>query len=189
MNHEPDNVTVLLDRVHQGDSRAVDELLPVVYTELRNIARRQRFSWRSNETMNTTGLVHEAYFKLVRADGGWEGRAHFMRVAAKAMRQVLMDYVRAKKAQKRGGEAEHVSIDSVDLVSEEEADIFEALHDAIEELGSENPRMRDVIECRFFGGMTLDETATALGISRRSVVRSWSVAKVWLYDRLKTEVE
>jgi RNA polymerase sigma factor (TIGR02999 family) len=183
-------ITGLLERFHEGDRTAFNEMVPLVYAELRRIAHARRGEWRGDETMGTTALCHEAYLKLVDHQGdAWSNRSHFLRVASRAMRQILVDYARARRAQRRGGGLEHVPVDQVEeLVPAASAltparidtllDIEEALPRLSEQHGS---RVCDVVECRFFGGMTIQETAEALSVSPATVKRDWLLAQAWLY--------
>jgi len=160
-----------------GPSSASD-LLPLVYQELKRIARRARIRLAGGETLATTALIHEAYLRLASAPG-FETRGHFLRTAAVAMRQILIDRVRAQLSEKRGGGAV-TSVDELpDFIVEDEGTVL-GVHDALERLGGENPRMVQVVECRFFGGLSEAETAEALGTSERTVQRDWAAARAWL---------
>jgi RNA polymerase sigma factor (TIGR02999 family) len=183
-------VTELLVRVRAGDHAAFDELVSIVYEELRTLARIQRRRWTGDETLNTTALVHEAYLKLaVQDEPQWQNRAHFERVAAKAMRQILIDYSRAQRALKRGGEQARVSFDSLKVAahgefSGEHAEALIALDLALTKLSKVSDRQAQIAECRLFGDMTVPDTAVALGTSPATAKRSWAVAKAWLYREL-----
>ena len=167
---------------------AVEQLLPMVYEELRRIAHRQLLSERADHTLNTTGLVHEAYLRLAAPRGiEWADRAHFFAVAARAMRRVLIDHARRFRASKRGGTRLRIPLDDANLAVEERADELLALDEALEQLASLDPRQSQVVECRFFGGMTEEETAAALGVTERTVRRDWVKAKGWLYQQLYGE--
>lgn len=177
-------VTRLLDSVRAGETGAMDDLFDVVYDELRGLARVVRRG-RAGETLNTTALVHEAYAKLVPARGlDLEGRAHFFRVVARAMRQVLVNAAESRMAAKRGGgwvgvtlgeELGDHPLDPVTLL---------ALNDALGELEAMDPRQARIVECRFFAGLSVPETAEALGISEPTVKRDWRAARAWLAHRL-----
>ena len=181
----PEEVTRLLRQIGQGDRAAVDRLLPLIYDELHALAHRQRFKWQRNQTVNTTALVHECYLRMVdQADVDWNDRAHFFRTAAQAMRYILMDYVRDQQRQKRGGGQERVEMSGLALADEEESELLLALDEALQGLARVDPRQSQVIECRFFGGMTIEETATALGLSPMTVKRSWMKARLWLYRQM-----
>ncbi|ARA94175.1 MAG: sigma-70 family RNA polymerase sigma factor [Bacteroidetes bacterium] len=185
----PEHVTRLLKDVHAGDREAIDRLLPLVYDELRDLARQQRYRWQGKPALNTTALVHEAYLRLA---GGaaidWQNRRHFFRIAVKAMRYILLDYARAMQREKRGGGRVPVDLDEAHLVSEEEADELIALNAALERLEAVHPRQSQIVECRFFGGMTVDETAAVLGISPATVKRGWNVARAWLYREIRQDL-
>ena len=178
-------VTRLLGECAGGDQEAFDRLIPLVYDDLRGIAHRRLRSERDGHTLGTTALVHEAYLHLVdQATATWQDRAHFFAVAAKVIRQVLIDYARSRDAQKRGGGAIRIPL-SEDLAGTEPATVeLLALDEALTELASHDPRLERVVECRFFGGMSVRETAAALGVSERTVERDWARAKAHLYRTL-----
>ena len=166
--------------------RAVDELFEITYLELKELAHRHRRRWRGNATLGTTVLVHEAYQKLAGSGDlqTWE-RAHFLAVAAQAMRQILVNYAERQAAQKRGGGAELVSLEAANPVAPEVAQEVLALHEALEVLSQVEPRRAQVVECRFFAGMTIDETAEALGVSPATVKRDWALATAWLRRQVR----
>lgn len=182
----------LLDRLRDGDEGALDELFPLVYAELHRLARRQRRGWDGNETLNTTALLHEAYLKLADQDRhDWEDRAHFLHAASRAMRHVLINYAERRSAEKRGGGRPPVTLDKVADVLRDpgrggghELEALIALDRALERLGEEDRRNGRIVECRVFGGMTIRETARALGISEATVSRGWAVAQAWLRREL-----
>lgn len=184
-------VTRLLEAVQDGDAAALDDVFALVYDELKRLAHRQRRSWRGQATMNTTALVNEAYLKLVGpAPLAVENRAHFLALASKAMRQILCNYARERNAQKRGGDVHQVSLSElhgpsglIDF-SEEHALTLMALDGALQRLEALDPRQAQVVECRFFGGLTIEETADALGISPRTVKRDWAMAQAWLHQEM-----
>lgn len=159
---------------------SIDLLVPVVYEELRSVARRERYRLSSRDTLATTALVHEAYLRLARSPL-FESHGQFLRIASIAMRRVLVDRVRSQLAQKRGGDAERVPLDEqeADFVVMD-ADTVLAVHTALDRLAQLNPRLSDVVECRFFAGYSVVETAEALGLSERSVHRDWATARAWL---------
>ncbi len=183
------DVTILLDQARDGDPSAFDRLLPLVYDELHRLAHRQRNRQRASETLNTTALVHEAYEKLARqrdragdeARLGWNDRAHFFRVAAKAMRQILVDHARARRAQKRGGDDVPIALDAVPLAAEERADEILALDEALTCLAGLDARQAEVVELRYFVGLTIEEAAEVLGLSPATVKREWTAARAWLH--------
>jgi RNA polymerase sigma factor (TIGR02999 family) len=164
-----------------------------VYGELRKRARRQRRRWRGDPTLQTTALVNEAYLKLVgQEDRSWENRSHFFAVSARAMRQILIDHARQKRAEKRGGEAPRLSLEELRenlgrevAMSEEDAEAVLILEEALGQLEEKNPRAARGVECRFFAGMTIEETAEALEVSTATVSRDWKQAKAWLYREMK----
>lgn len=167
-----------------ADDASFDELVPVVYDELRILARSQLRRLRPGDTLNTTALVHEAYLKLSEADPRWESRRHFFATAAKVMRHLLVDAARRSQADKRGGGAVHLELREGDAAMSGEADTLLAIDQALDELADHLPRLARVVECRFFGGLTEEETAETLGVSDRTVRRDWVRARAWLHDRL-----
>ncbi len=183
-------VTQLLLNLRQGVPGAMDSLFSRVYENLRDVARRQRRGWDGHQTLNTTALVHEVCLRLVdQREDDWEGRAHFMGVAARAMRRLLVDHARRKKARKRGGDVQKVPFEEgaevVIPLSEKQTRTLELLDDALKRLERNNTRQGQVVECRFFGNMSIEATAAALGISRNTVKRDWSRARVWLLQELQ----
>jgi RNA polymerase sigma factor (TIGR02999 family) len=174
-------ITELLQDAAGGDRRAVDELFQLVYTELKQLAHVQRQRWHGDHTINTTGLVHDAYLKLVgQQQPSWQGRAHFYAVASKAMRHVLVNYAERRQAQKRGGGSDMVSLDDANPVAASAADELLALDEALERLSRLNERQSQVVVCRFFGGLSVPETAEALDIAPATVKRDWALASAWL---------
>ena len=181
-------ITELLRSLHAGQREVLDELVPLVYDELRAIARRKLRSERDGHTLNTTALVHEAYLKLVQLDRvEWQSRAHFLAIAATAMRNILVDHARRRKRAKRGGGAPLVPFDEALVPLDEaeelpalEADRILALDAALEKLTALNPRHARVVECRFFGGMTIAETAAVLEVSGATIERDWTFLRMWL---------
>jgi RNA polymerase sigma factor (TIGR02999 family) len=179
------SITDLLLQVRQGSPDAMDRLFPLVYGELRRIAHRQLLGERPGHTLGTTGLVHETYLKLVdQTRVQWRDRAHFFALASRAMRQILVDYARRYRAQRRGGAMKRVSLTEVAAVEEKQAELVLAVHEALERLSAMNERLSRVVECRYFAGLTEEETAEALGLSARTVERDWLKAKGWLYQEL-----
>ena len=165
-------ITELLLELGHGDERAADVLVPLVYDELRRIASRQLSRVGSGHTLTPTGLVHEAYLRLVdQTRAQWVNRAQFFAVAARLMRRILVDHARRVRAGKRGGGWERLALDDAQIPIEERAGELIALDDALERLAALNPRLSQVVECRFFGGMTEEETAAALGVTDRTVRR------------------
>ncbi|MBO6577227.1 MAG: sigma-70 family RNA polymerase sigma factor [Rhodothermales bacterium] len=178
----------LLQRAIEGDEPAAHQLFELVYGELHNRARAQRRRWHGNLTMNTTALVHEAYLKLAGSDNEIRDRAHFLALASRAMRQVLMDYARKAGSAKRGGDRHRTDIEDVALVDQPTADRLLDLERALSRLDGENAELARVVECRFFGGMTVEETAEALGISAPTVKRRWALARGWLFSEIHEEL-
>lgn len=175
------HITELLEAHAAGDRGALDALLPRIYDELRRMAHHRLRGERDDHTLDTTGLVHEAYMKLVQLDRmDWQNRAHFFAIASQAMRNILVDYAVRQKAQKRGGDRDRVPLDDADAASEAPLDHLVALHQALEQLEALDERQARVVECRFFGGLTIDETAEALDISPATVSRDWAMARAWL---------
>ena len=178
-------VTQLLNEWSNGDQAALDKLMPLVYGELRLMARRYMARQNPSHTLQTTALINEAYLKLVgQAEKHWQNRAHFFGVAAQAMRCILVDYARSRQYEKRGGGAQQVSLDEALTVSHERAAELVALDDALQELAKVDPRKCRVVELRFFGGLSVEETAEALKVSEVTVMRDWSLAKAWLHREL-----
>lgn len=181
------SVTRLLMAFGEGDGAAFDRLIPLVYGELRQIARRQLRRMRPGETLGTTGLVHEAYIKLVDQErSSWQDRNHFFSIAARAMRQILVNYALAKQTEKRGGGQAAMELDEARVAAPEPEAQLLALDAALERLEELDPRLPRVVECRFFAGLTQDETALALGVSERTVRRDWRRARAWLQEELGT---
>jgi RNA polymerase sigma factor (TIGR02999 family) len=178
------SVTELLADLRAGRREAFDHMLPLVYEQLRRIAQRE-LAVRPSDTLSTTALVHELYLKFSRADrADWRNRAHFLGVAAVAMRHILVDRARRRTAEKRGGAHRHVTLDDELTVSTDRAESLLELHEAIDHLATIDERLARVVECRFFGGMTEQETAEALRITERSVRRDWVKARGQLYREL-----
>jgi RNA polymerase sigma factor (TIGR02999 family) len=189
-------VSRLLQELQQGDRSAFDKLFPIIYQELHLIAHRQRRRWRSDATLNTTALVHELYLKLDRQKRPRSAdRAYFFAVAAKAMRQILCNYARDRRAQKRGDGAPRISLDDLTVppeppqqgLSDAQADMLAQLEEALRRMERIDRRGSEVVECRFYGGMTVEETAAALGIAPRTVKRDWQLAQAWLHREMKVK--
>lgn len=176
-----DEVTRVLDRIAGGDQDAVNMLFPLVYDELRQMAGAFMRGERRDHTLQPTALVHDAYMKLVGQDrANWQGRAHFLAVAAQQMRRVLVDHARSRDRRKRGGGAEKVTICVGDVMAEtRDVDLLQ-LDEALGELASFNPAGAQIVELKFFGGLTNTEVGQALGVSRSSVDRGWDLARRWL---------
>jgi len=181
------DITRLLEAVHRGDREALAALFPLIYEDLSQLAHRQRLAWHGDLTLNTTGIVHEVYLKLVnQRQLPAESRAHFFAVAATAMRHILCNYARGRRTRKRGGDMQHVTLDSAHDVasglelSDEQTEELTALDAALKRFERIAERQARIVECRFFGGMSVEDTATALGISTRTVKRDWNFARAWL---------
>ncbi|MGD8376707.1 MAG: sigma-70 family RNA polymerase sigma factor [Acidobacteriota bacterium] len=186
MSTSADAITRLLAAHRAGDEEALKQLVPLVYADLQLLARRQLAGRRSGHTLNTTGLVHEAYLKLADAQGSaWSDRGHFFAVASLAMRQIIVDHARHYRAKKRGGSQPIRSLDSVEIAIEDEADAILELDQALAGLGELDPRLPRVVECRFFAGLTAEETARALDVSKKTVDRDWKRARAWLRRALR----
>jgi RNA polymerase sigma factor (TIGR02999 family) len=173
-------VTELLRQLSTGRPGAADDLLPVVYGELRRLAHRQLTAERAGHTLNTTALVHEAYLRLGLDRISWHDRAHFFAVAARAMRRVLIDYAEARRAAKRGGGAAHVTLDETVPAPQHRIDDLLAIDEALNRLEQVDARQVMVVECHVFAGMSLEDTAVALGVSPATVSRDWALARAWL---------
>lgn len=185
---EKGEVTRLLAAVSAGDEGAWEDLFPLVYERLRDIARRQLRGERAGHTLATTDLVHEAYLALVRIDRiDWSDRAHFLAIAARAMRRVLINYALARAAQKRGGGARRTAVDIDALPAPGTDEQMLALDEALRRLEQRNERYGRVVECRFFAGMSIEETAEALSVSPATVKRDWTLARAWLHRELSDE--
>jgi RNA polymerase sigma factor (TIGR02999 family) len=188
---DPEAITEALCALRNGAPDAMARLTPLVYEQLKRIARRQLRGEPSGHTLSTTALVHEAYLKLVdQTRVGWQERGHFYAVASGAMRRILVDYARRYRAERRGGgdggaPAQPIPLDDAEIPVAERADALVALDEALERLGALDERQARVVECRFFGGLTEEETAAALGISQRTVAREWVTARGWLYQELR----
>ena len=191
--HPQSVITGLLAQLRDGDDSALHRLFPLVYEELRGIAHSQRRRQARHDTMNTTALVHEAYIKLVGNEAhGFKNRAHFLAIAATAMRQILIDYARQRAAAKRGGGEAVISFDAIEAAVDSETGFSEnralallALDKALSRLRQQEERQSRIVECRIFGGMSIEETAQALAISVSTVKREWAQAQAWLYRELR----
>ncbi|MFN2502421.1 MAG: sigma-70 family RNA polymerase sigma factor [Pyrinomonadaceae bacterium] len=179
-------ITQMLLDWSEGDQSALDRMMPIVYSELHRLAHHYMNRERVGHTLQTSALVNEAYLRLVdQRNVRWNNRAHFFAIAAQMMRRILVDYARNHLYAKRGGGALHVSLDQAQLASNEPTAEVTALDEALTKLESIDPQQARVVELRFFGGLTIKETATALGISVDTVKREWSTAKAWLYREMR----
>lgn len=178
-------VTTLLGRAREGDGDALDAVATLVYRELRKLAHCQRYRFSPDPDLGTTSLIHEAFTGLVgRHDLHFDSRTQFFLIASGAMRRLLVDAARRRGRQKRGGRVVHVDLEQAPLVTEQRSEELLALDSALVDLASEDDRLARIVECRFFGGLSVEETSAALGISPATVKRGWNVARVWLHERL-----
>lgn len=184
------DVSDLLIDWGQGDQEALQTLMPLVYDELHRLAHRYLRHERPSHTLQTTALVHEAYLKLAdQTKTSWQNRAQFFAVAAQVMRHILVDYARSRRASKRGGDYCRLSLDESVISSEEKDPDLLTLNEALNSLAAIDPQQSRVVELRAFGGLTVEETAEALGISPRTVKREWSMAKAWLHKQMRSVTE
>jgi len=181
-------LTELLDDWQQGDRSALERLTPLIYDELRRIAHRYVRRERNGNTLQTTALVNEAYLRLAGQEKTeWQNRAHFFAVTAQVMRHILTDHARRRRYAKHGGEVQQVSLEEASAMTYQRAAELVALDEALDGLAKIDPRKSRVVELRYFGGLSLEETADVLGISLMTVRRDWRAAKAWLYKKLKDE--
>jgi len=184
----PQEVTQLLVDWGNGNQAALDRLMPVVYTELRQLAHRYMRRERPGHTMQTTALIHEAYLRLVDQNQvRWQHQAHFFGIAARLMRQILIEHARSRTRAKRGGGVGTISLDEAAIVSQARATALLALDDALERLATIDPRKSQVVELRFFGGLSVEEAAQVLNIAPNTVLRDWRMAKAWLRREISHE--
>jgi len=185
VNEKPHEISVILKDWSGGDRASADVLLTLVYDELRKIAGQYLRKERSGHTLQPTALVHEAYMKLIDiSDINWQDRAHFFAVSANVMLHILLDHARAKLAEKRGGDVQRIALeDAVSLSNEPDVDVL-AVDDALKELAEFDEQQSRIVELRFFGGLTIEETAHVVGISPATVKREWAMAKAWLHRKL-----
>jgi RNA polymerase sigma factor (TIGR02999 family) len=180
-------VTRILSAIEQGDPRASEELLPLVYRELRQLAQQRLAREKPGQTLQATALVHEAYLRLVEGEEAqqWNSRGHFFAAAAEAMRRILVENARRKRAEKHGGQFERQDLDEVEIAAPTPSDDFLALDEALAKLEAEDPVKARLVKLRYFAGLTEKEAAIALGISHASAQRQWVYAKVWLLGELR----
>ena len=182
------DVTHILNAIDQGDSRAIDKLLPVVYDELRRLAARKLYHERPTQTLQATALVHEAYIRLVKGETqSWSSRSHFFSVAAEAMRRILIESARRKKRLKRGGEHHKVDFEDATMMIEEPSEKIIALDEALTKLSKQNSMAAEIVKLRYFAGLTIEQAANALCVSRRTANRYWAYARAWLYQEINKE--
>ncbi len=187
VNNDSPQITQILNELSLGNRVAFDQLMPLVYDELRRIAKRFMNQQNIGHTLQTTELIHEAYLKLAdKEQQSWQNRSHFFGVAAQAMRHILVDYARAKQSQKRGGIQQQITLDENAVVSKDNSDEIVALNEALENLSKLDERKVKVVEMKFFGGLTMEEIAEVLQISPETVKRDWKFARTWLLRELQT---
>ncbi len=181
----PGAITRLIEEARGGDTLALEKLVPLVYSELRRLAARYVRRERPGQSLQATALVHEAYLRLLKDDDlSFQNRAHFLGIAARSMRQILVEHARARDADKRGGERRRITLDEAVAAGEPlDVDLL-ALDEALERLAQRDAQQSRIVELRFFGGLTNEETAEALGISPATVKRAWAVARAWLFREL-----
>lgn len=185
MSSDSDNVTQLLSDWSGGNQEALSELVPLIYNELRNLAHGFLYHERPGHTLQTTALVHEAYLKLIdQKDARWQNRAHFFAIAAQAMRRILIDSARKRGALKRGGPAERVTLGEASEIPLETDSALLALDDALEALAENDQQQSRIVELRYFGGLTIEETAEVMKLSPATIKREWTMARAWLHQAL-----
>ena len=180
------DVTRILNAIEQGDARAADELLPLIYEELRVLAAQKLSHELPGQTLQPTALVHEAYIRLVGAENqNWDSSGHFFAAAAEAMRRILVDNARRKKSQKYGGNRQRIDLDNANLSIESLSEDLIALDEALTKFAGEAPERADMVKLCYFGGLNIEQAARVLKISRATAYRHWSYARAWLYDEIK----
>jgi RNA polymerase sigma-70 factor, ECF subfamily len=185
MNRTPHEVTQLLVAWGDGDQSALDKLMPLVYDELHRMAHRYMAQERAEHTLQTSALVNEAYVRLIdQKNVRWQNRAQFFGIAATSMRRILVGYARRRKRAKRGDGAIQISLDEAAILSNERASEMVAIDEALESLAAVDPRKSQIVELRFFGGLSIDETAEVLHVSPGTVMRDWTLAKAWLRQEI-----
>ncbi len=186
MEPSPREVTQLLQAWADGEQGALEKLVPIVYSELHRTAQRYMAHERRGHTLQTTALINEAYLRLVdSAKAGWQDRAHFLAVCAQVMRRILVDWNRSRQALKRRGEIHSLDLDEALVAAQEPGSDLVALDDALKALAAVDPRKSQVVELRFFGGLSVEETAEVLKVSSETVLRDWKLAKIWLLRELR----
>jgi RNA polymerase sigma factor (TIGR02999 family) len=180
------SITQYLSEAKNGSNQAYEKVFPLVYDDLKNIAHQRLFGQKTGDTLNTTALVHETYLKLIGGtETDWKDRAHFFAVASRAMRFIIVDYIRSKTALKRGGMKDDRTLEKITLAVEERIEDFITLNMAVENLLEWNERLGKLVEYRFFGGMTYQEIGEVTGLSEPTLKRDWARARIWLYDAMK----
>jgi len=179
------DVTRILTAIEQGDAKAADELLPLVYEELRRLAAQKMSHELPGQTLQATALVHEAYIRLVGSENqNWSGRTHFFAAAAEAMRRILIENARRKQRLKHGGDRQRVDLDDADIAIKDPSTDLIALDEALTKLAQEDLAVADLVKMRYFAGLTLEQAAAVLGVSRRTADRYWAYARAWLYKEI-----
>ncbi len=185
MKPDRGDVTELLNEMAKGDSGAAEKLLPLVYTELHRLAAAYMRRERPDHTLQATALINEAYIRLARENAEWNSREHFIGMAANVMRHVLVDYARARKAKQRDGGLKRVEMQDELAISSEKLEEVVSLDEALRRLEQLQPRQGKVVELRYFGGLSVEQIASLLGVSPRSVKRDWTLARIWLFRELE----
>jgi len=183
------DVTQILGQIEDGDGKAAEKLLPLVYDELRKLAAAKMAQENPGQTLQATALVHEAYIRLVDVDKAqhWDSRGHFFSAAAEAMRRILVNRARDKGRKKRGGELQRINLSKIEIAVETPDDDLLALDEAVERLAEENQECANVVKMRFFAGLSAEEAATALGIAKSTADRYWAYARAWLFAELRSD--
>ena len=188
MAYDMSQLTRVLDKIQQGNENAADELLPLVYEELRKLAAHKMAGEAPGQTLQPTALVHEAWLRLTGAESKtWDSRGHFFAAAAEAMRRILIERARAKSRRRRGSRAEHVPLEHVTIASDDPPETLLAINEALETLTVRDPFKAEVVKMRYFVGLSQDEIAQALGVSIPTIRRHWSIARAWLYAEMKSQ--
>jgi RNA polymerase sigma factor (TIGR02999 family) len=183
------DVTRILSQIEQGEPQAAEKLLPLVYEELRKLAAAKMAQEKPGQTLQATALVHEAYLRLVDADRAkhWDSRGHFFAAAAEAMRRILINRARDKGRLRHGGGQVRIDFDRLEIAVDDPSDSVLVVDDALTKLANEDPQAANLLKLRFFAGLTMDQAASALGLSQRTAYRCWAFARAWLYDRVTAE--
>ena len=183
-------LTQILEAVGAGDKQAAEELLPLVYEELRRLAAARMAKEAPGQTLQATALVHEAWLRLVGPNPvQWNGRGHFFGAAAEAMRRILLDRARKKGRLRHGGQLQRVDLEQVTIATQDSDDVVVAIHEALEKLATESPQKAEIVKLRYFGGLEHAEIAEVLGVSEPTVRRHWAYARSWLYAELKSQIK
>ena len=190
MAYTMSQLTRVLEQIQQGNEKAGDELLPLVYEELRKLAAHKMAGEAPGQTLQPTALVHEAWLRLTGAENKtWDSQGHFFAAAAEAMRRILIERARAKSRLRRGNRAEHVPLDHVTIASEDPSETVLAINEALDRLTARDPFKAEVVKMRYFVGLSQDEIARALGVSEPTVRRHWAIARAWLYAEMKAPLK